>query len=124
MKNLIIEGTKKTPSILTNHETGTLEISGRSSPENSAIFYESLMKWIDSYLKNPKEETVINIRLDHFNTGSSKCFLDIFKKFETLLKDEKEVIINWYYESTDSAMMEAGESYKYMLNIPFRILKY
>lgn len=82
------------------------------------------MDWIDNYINNSQEKTIVNINLEHFNTSSSKCFLDIFKKLETLLKKEKEILINWYYELTDAGMKEAGESYESMLNIPFQYFEY
>lgn len=124
MEPLIIQGTAKTPSILSDYNRGLIEIKGRSCPENSTTFYKPLMDWIDNYINNSQEKTIVNINLEHFNTSSSKCFLDIFKKLETLLKKEKEILINWYYELTDAGMKEAGESYESMLNIPFQYFEY
>lgn len=124
MEALNIQGTIKTPAIFTDHNRGIIEIKGRSSPENSSNFYKPLMTWIDNYINNPQKKTLININLDHFNTSSSKCFLDIFRKLEALREKGKEVMINWYYESTDAGMREAGESYEGMVDIPFQFIDY
>ena len=54
MKNLFIEPTAKTPQIDLNHPTGELILSGRSIPENAAIIYEDILKWVTEYIKNPQ----------------------------------------------------------------------
>jgi hypothetical protein len=108
-----------------NAETGIIEIKGRSIPENSIDFYRPVVEWLDKYAENPAEETVVNIQLEYFNTSSSKCILDVFKKLETVYKKngEKGVVINWYYEEDDEDMLEAGEDYQSILKIPFKMIE-
>jgi len=124
MQNLEITGTAKTPSILFNSETGILEIKGRSIPENAIDFFKPLVDWLEDYTKATKDVTQTNIQLEYFNTSSSKCILDIFKKLESINKqDNSEVIINWYYEEDDEDMLEAGEDYQSILKIPFKMIE-
>ncbi len=124
MDNLEISGTAKTPSILFNSDTGVLEIKGRSIPENAIDFFKPLVDWLDEYTKNTKKVTQANIQLEYFNTSSSKCILDIFKKLESINKqDDAEVLINWYYEEDDEDMLEAGEDYQSILKIPFKMIE-
>ncbi len=121
---LEIKGTNKTPSIRFDPETGILEMKGRSIPENAVEFYKPLVDWLTDYAKNPKDKTEVNIQLEYFNTSSSKCILDVFKKLEEINKKEgKEVVINWYYEEDDEDMLEAGEDYQSILKIPFRMIE-
>ena len=121
MENIAIEGTPKTPTVQFNKETGVLEIRGRSIPENSIEFYKPLIDWIDSYSKTPKSETTVNIKLEYFNTSSSKCILDVFKKLESV--GGTNMTINWYYEEDDEDMLEAGEDYQAIINIPFKMIE-
>ena len=124
MKSLIIEGTPKTPYIKFDPETGVLEMKGRSIPENAIEFYKPLVDWLDEYAKNPKPETIVHIQLEYFNTSSSKCILDIFKKLEAINKrGSSKVIIKWYYEVDDEDMQEAGEDYQSILKIPFEMIE-
>ncbi len=124
LKKLIIEGSNKTPFVKFDAETGILEMRGRSIPENAIEFYKPLVEWLDKYSKIAKDRTEVNIQLEYFNTSSSKCILDIFKKLEEINKKEgKEVIINWYYEEDDEDMLEAGEDYQSILKIPFRMIE-
>lgn len=123
MESIKIEKTRKTPDIIFNAESGKLQIEGKSIPENSIEFYKPLVDWLEEYRKNPQETTEVNIKLEYFNTSSSKCILDIFKKLETIYKEKHNVIINWYYEEDDEDMLEAGEDYQSILKIPFKMIE-
>ncbi len=123
MELVNIEGTPKTPTISLNSETGTIEIKGRSIPENSIEFYKPIVDWLDEYAKAPKEKTVVSIQLEYFNTSSSKCILDVFKKLENLKKGKSDVVINWYYEEDDEDMLEAGEDYESIIKVPFKMIE-
>ncbi len=118
-----IKGTPKTPSIFFNEEEGKIEIKGRSIPENSIEFYKPLVDWLEDYIKDPKDKTEVNIQLEYFNTSSSKCILDIFKKLEGINDTGKDIIINWYYEEDDEDMLEAGEDYESILKVPFKMIE-
>ncbi len=61
--------------------------------------------------------------LEYFNTSSSKCILDVFKKLEAIHKGKNEVIINWYYEEDDEDMLEAGEDYESIIRVPFKMIE-
>ena len=123
MELVNIEGTPKTPTISLNSDTGTIEIKGRSIPENSIEFYKPIVDWLDEYAKGPKEKTVVSIQLEYFNTSSSKCILDVFKKLEGIKKGKNDVVINWYYEEDDEDMLEAGEDYESIIKIPFKMIE-
>jgi hypothetical protein len=123
MESISIEGTPKTPAVSFNAETGVIEIKGRSIPENSIEFYRPLVEWLEEYSKNPQKLTTVNIQLEYFNTSSSKCILDVFKKLESIKKARNDVIINWYYEEDDEDMLEAGEDYESIIRIPFKMIE-
>ncbi len=120
MEDIKIEGTPKTPTVQFDAAQGLLEIKGRSIPENSIEFYKPLMDWIESYAKGAKPNTTVNVQLEYFNTSSSKCILDLFKKLEAI---NNEIVVNWYYEEDDEDMLEAGEDYDAIINIPFRMIE-
>ena len=121
---LEIKSTNKTPFIKFDPNSGVLEMKGRSIPENAVEFYKPLVDWLDKYAQNPQDKTVVNVQLEYFNTSSSKCILDVFKKLEDINKQEgKEVVINWYYEEDDEDMLEAGEDYQSILKIPFKMIE-
>lgn len=123
MKSLSIEGTPKTPRILSDINLGLIEIRGRSHPENASEFYRPLINWVDEYVKNPMEMTTVNIELEHFNTTSSKCILSILKKLESSRDSAKNVVVNWYYGKDDEDYRETGEYYEKMTELHFNFLE-
>lgn len=123
MESISIEGTPKTPTVNFDAATGIIEIKGRSIPENSIEFYRPLVEWLEDYSKEPQKLTTVNIQLEYFNTSSSKCILDVFKKLETIKKARNEVVVNWYYEEDDEDMLEAGEDYESIIRIPFKMIE-
>ncbi len=123
MESISIEGTPKTPTVNFDASTGIIEVKGRSIPENSIEFYRPLVEWLEEYSKEPQALTTVNIQLEYFNTSSSKCILDVFKKLEAIKKARNEVVINWYYEEDDEDMLEAGEDYESIIRIPFKMIE-
>ena len=120
MDSLIIEGSAKTPTVKFEG-LGKLLIKGRSIPENSIEFYKPVIDWIGSYGGAPEGITEVNVQLEYFNTSSSKCILDVFKKLENLTGTE--VKVNWYYEEDDEDMLEAGEDYQAIIDLPFKMIE-
>jgi len=120
MENLKIEGTKQSPFVDFNAETGKLELSGRSIPENSFEFYNPLLEWLMEYAQAPKEETVLKVYLEYFNTSSSKYILEVLKKLKEVTKvDGAKVRVDWCYDEDDEEMMETGEDYEDVTGLEF-----
>ena len=123
MDTLSIEGTPKTPTIRFDASKGIIEIKGRSIPEDSIEFYRKLVNWLGEYANEAKEQTQVNIQLEYFNTSSSKCILDVFKKLEAIHKITEGVTINWFYDEDDEDMLEAGQDYESIIKIPFKMIE-
>jgi hypothetical protein len=123
MEKLELDGSYKTPQIFFDPVDGILEISGRSIPENSFSFYHPVMEWLDEYIESPASETKIHIRLEYFNTSSSKSLVEIFRKAEKLLEKGLKAEIYWYYEEEDEDMFESGEDFKLITRIPIQHVK-
>lgn len=119
----MIEGTQKTPAIEFDPQKGVLEIKGRSIPENSIEFYKPIVDWLEEYSGAAASKTLVNVHLEYFNTSSSKCILDVFKKLESIHKSNNDVQINWYYEEDDEDMLEAGEDYESIIRVPFKMIE-
>ena len=122
MESLIIEPKSNTPYIKFDYSTGIMDLKGRSTPENSVEYYDPILSWLDQYRNVPKPKTIVNVQFEYFNTSSSKCILDVLKKFVLIHKAGNDVIVNWFYEEEDEDMQEAGEDYSDILDVPFNIL--
>ena len=118
MSPIQLEGPAKTPHIAFHDAPLSMAISGRSIPENSIAFYTPLLEWVDEHLKAGGTLDV-SIRLEYFNTSSSKCLMDLLKRVE---QSPAEATVLWYYEEEDEDMLEAGEDYDAIINMPFRLI--
>ena len=120
MEVINIQGTDDTPNVILDKDNGKFEISGRSLPEDVNQFYQPILDWIDEYAEGgPNEETRFNFKLEYFNTASSKIILDILLKFEEIVESGKNVRIIWHYHEEEEDMLEAGEEYADIVEIPF-----
>jgi len=123
MENILRESSAKTPAINFDAKSGVLLLKGRSIPENSIEFYKPLNDWLDLYGEKPLDETTIDMKLEYFNTSSSKCILDLLKRLEKINKVGSKVSVNWYFESEDEDMEEAGEDYQAIIKLPFKMIE-
>jgi len=122
MEDLIIKGEAKTPTINFDSESGELLISGRSIPENSIEFYKPIIEWLEEIKVSNKEKIVLDIKLEYFNTSSSKCILDVFKKLEEIRTVGKDASIRWYFESDDEDMEEAAQDFSAIIKVPLELI--
>lgn len=120
--SLKIQGNSNRPQVDFNSKTGNLTIEGKSILENAIRFYEPILEWIEKYCDNPAELTTLNLKLEYFNTSTSKFLLAIIERLEELYQGGKEVKINWYY--TDEDMEELGEDYSNLLDVPFHFVEF
>ena len=94
MEKIIIENTTKTPYIKFDHESGQIELRGRSIMENTSSFYEPLVEWMDEYIEHPYEDgTMVFIDLEYFNSSTSKWLLTLFEKFSSLYRRNHYIIV-------------------------------
>jgi hypothetical protein len=121
MDEFFLDATPKTPRLYFNSETGEFEISGRSIPENSIEFYKPVINWLDHYIKTPNPYTLLVIKLEYFNTSSSKCLVEILRRLETL-SDQSIVNVKWCYEEEDEDMQESGEDFKEIIKVPIEMV--
>ncbi|MBC6400173.1 MAG: DUF1987 domain-containing protein [Ekhidna sp.] len=119
MEKVFIEPTRTTPMIKFDPDEGLLEMKGRSSPENSIRFYKKILDSLDEYSKFGGEELTTNIAFEYFNTSSSKCLFDVFKRIRKIENSGRKITINWFYEEGDDDMIEAGEDYSNLLDLDF-----
>lgn len=124
MEGVYQKGSHKIPEISFNPDNAVFEIKGSSIPENSGAIYEPIIDFLQKYKEEAKDKTTLNIALSYFNTSSSKWILNILRLIkEIIVKKEKEVVINWFYEPEDEEMLEAANDYQSILNIEINTIE-
>ena len=122
MELVKLEGTKKTPEV-TLDPSGKIRLGGRSIPEDASKFYEDILSWVMEYCSSPKDMTKVEIELEYFNSGSAKYVMQILRELSEIRNDNKELIVNWYYEEGDDDILERGEYYASILNIDINFIE-
>lgn len=119
MNALYLEPTKYTPKVSYSKEDGLFYMSGRSLPENAELFYRKIMDWFNLYINEPNQTTVLTFEMEYFNSATSKYIFDIICMMHDITKQGLEVCVHWCYPEEDEDIMEAGEIFENLSNIPF-----
>jgi hypothetical protein len=121
MEPFIKEPTIDTPKVVLDADKGVFEISQMSLPEDAVDFYAPIISWLTEYSENPKEKTTFEMKLEYFNTASSKQLIQILLLLGAL-KEKSDVAVNWYYKEIDEDMQALGEEYSQIINLPFNLI--
>ena len=124
MDDIFLNKTFNSPEIEFISATGELNIEGRSIPEDPGEFFEKLIDWMNDYFLNPVEETVMNIKLEYINSGSSKYMLELLRIMKVNYNKGRKVLVKWYFEEGDESIEELGQHYEQTMQIPFEIIEY
>ena len=122
-KRLHIDRTDTSPGIELDLEHGIIDFTGRSLPANSEIFYSRVYRWLEEYLKQPRAETTVNMKLDYLDTSSSKHFFNIFDKLNAVSERGQKVHVKWHYETGDEEMAETGKDYQSFFDMDFSFIE-
>jgi hypothetical protein len=122
MQEMRIPSTKNSPEIIMNPD-GIMKIRGRSIHENAAEFFEPVNDWITEYIENPADVTCVDLVLEYFNSASAKVFIQLLQKLTYVQLKNKKFIFNWYYEDGDEDILERGEYFSSVLDVPFCFIK-
>ncbi|MEQ6120217.1 DUF1987 domain-containing protein [Reichenbachiella sp. MALMAid0571] len=120
---LVIRPTRITPLVYFDPDRALLELRGKSSPENSIQFYKRLLIALERYAHYGTKDITANFKLEYFNTSSSKCLFDAFKRLMKAQQRGISLTINWYYEEYDTDMLESGEDYSDLLGFKFNYIE-
>lgn len=124
MDSLLIQKTEDTPQVNFDIATGIFKLSGRSLPENAIDFYKPVLDWIEAVLSESHEQKfVFEIKLEYFNTASSKQLAKMLLLIERFI-ESNSIIIRWFYEKEDNDMLISGNQYSKFLKLDFEFIEY
>ena len=124
MENLVIQPTEDTPRVEFDAATNTMQLSGKSYPDNVFSFYESAMTWLSEYALHPKPGTKFIFKLDYFNTASAKIIFDMLSILDGIHEKGNPVNVLWYYKNGDDDMKEAAEGFARIIGTKIEIISY
>jgi len=123
MEEIFVEATDDSPSVLLSKQKNAFVFGSRSYPEDPLSFYNPILSWFQRYCKDPNEKTVIEFKLDYYNTATSK---QIYKMLSSLydLSTKKDVLIKWYYRKDDKDMLASGDIFSKLTNLKFEFVEF
>ena len=120
MNGLYINKSNKTPEVNFKY-TGLIELRGNSFLENTREFYEPLIEWLQNYVINPAEKTIVNFDFEYYNTSSQLWIFRVVEVLLDLVKVEKDIVFNWYF--TEEEVEEAGMDLANLLAVDMNFIK-
>lgn len=114
MNNLHIKGKHGaffTPTVSFDASTGECEILGQSYLENTNMFYQEVLEWMQQYIEQVKKPVSLKLFLTYFNTSSSKCIAELLWMLKDYEAAGGEVSVTWHYEDWDEDMLKEGEDF-------------
>jgi hypothetical protein len=120
---IAIKETDFTPSVKISSEEQRIIITGPSRLEDPTPFYENLILVLDENIINFKSRFSIDFKLNYLNSSSSKWLFHILKNVQNRFGTSRRMSINWYYDIDDENIMEAGEVFRNLLNVPFNLIE-
>ncbi len=124
--------TDYTPHISFDPLKQKFELSGIARPEDTYEFFEPILNWVEDYVKKiieahensrlANETFLIIFNFKYINSSSSKYIFQIITNFKKLLKRRLNVNIYWYYDDPDDQILEDGEDFSEIIDIPFKFI--
>lgn len=121
MKDLYIPADTENDTPMVDFKlNGTLKLEGKSFPEDPYRFYEPVFQWVKDFRNECPAKITVTVKLDYFNTSTSKVVLYFFKMLEVMhTSGETQVKITWLYNKNDEDMIESGKDYGSLIDVPF-----
>ena len=119
MNKIELFPTDELPYVNFDPDSGYLEISGRSFPQDVNKFYGPLLNWIKEYSKHPLKNTIFKCNVEYFNTSSQKFLAEILKELNRIHNMNMNVKIQWVYCSDDEDLMAIGKEFEKFLDLNF-----
>jgi hypothetical protein len=119
MEPLILPGTDDTPEINFDAKKGILRISGKSLPEDVIGFYSPVFSWLERYVSDPHDKTTLEVKVVYFNSASQRALNELLSIISRVNLKGKEAEVIWHYHEDDDEILEAGQEYADITNLPF-----
>ncbi len=123
IKNKTSKGFFKYPDVRFEAFTGKCEITGESFMEDSNEFYDEIFDWMKKFNNiNGDRAITLDIKLEYFNTSSSKMFFELLRLLQEFNKGGQDVKVNWYFHSDDAEIYQDVMDLCYDVNIEINLI--
>ena len=121
--SIFYKKTEDTPEVILDKEKALIELSGMSLPDDVKTFYEPILEWLEGYNNDPPAKgTQVNFKFHYLNSSSSKAIMEILSRIKKLYQKGHGLKINWYYLEEDEDMLETGEDFADIMELPVNLI--
>ncbi len=121
LKKLKLTATDDLPLVILDAKNNMFRITGRILPEDGNVFFEPILEWIRTYIKEPNDLTEFHFNLDYYNSSTARMITKLIVELEKIQEVNKDVKVIWEYEEDDEVMLERGEELKSISYLPFEL---
>jgi hypothetical protein len=120
MKRLEIPSARNTPHIILDIDSKEFLIEGKSFPEDSREFYNTVIEWLDEFkASKPIGSIKVCFNLFYLSSSSVISVKQILFKFVELNNEGATVVIEWSYDEDDDDIKKTGEEYQKITKLNF-----
>lgn len=119
MRDLKIQKTIESPEVELCKAHGVFRISGDSTMEDPAAFYEQIVQWLSEYAENPSPKMVFEFQMGQLNQSSLKMLLFVGQELKSIQIDGSIVAVSWQYPEANLQLKEIGQDLSYMTDLLF-----
>ncbi len=131
-EKLYIPPTQYTPEIDFDPKKQKFKMGGIARPEDSYEFFEPVLSWVENFVRKTieyheqnkllNETFIIIFDFEYMNSSSSKYIFQVISNFKKFYEKRLNVSIFWYYDDPDDQILEDGEDFSEIINLPFNFL--
>ena len=106
-----------TPYVNFDLDTKIFEVGGESFLEDTDIFYEPILDWLQEFMDTHDDKITFNFKYLYYNSSSSKSILKMFRLLKSYHEAGKEVEITWYYPEGNIDLMQEGDDFASLVDV-------
>lgn len=118
-KNKVV--TQEMPVVIVKENLKKVEISGHSRMPDAAVFYEELIRKLESCFHSFKKTLILDFQLEYINTASSKWIYEMLVAVQSMADNGGIIQVNWCYEEDDEIIFEEGQVLKSCLKLDIEL---
>lgn len=119
-----VDETVDSPGILLDAENSVFNIEGSSYPEDAYDVYDCVLDWIKENDYKFENKLICNFKYRVLSSASRKLLYDIFLSLEKASKNSPGIEIHWHHEKFDEDILEVGQDFDELLDLPFKFIAY
>ena len=119
MKRLELAASIHTPYVVFDPHEKVFLIEGKSFPEDSKHFYQSILDWLIEYKNQKPSSFVLTINLVYLSSSSIISVKQLLLIMTDYQKEGISVEIHWHYDEDDDDIKKTGEDYMRITNLNF-----